>query len=771
MHNRRPVPRGGHTARSGRCGISSGRVGRAPGETRPVAVAMLLCMAIVLAPVAAARGQSLIIRHSPPFHAVAGEPVGLEAVIARDVSPERIAAADVVVVTEDGGPRSIPLTLSRNSLFGEIPGVLVTPAGFSYYLRVVDTDGTVVTAPTGAPEGGLFEVRVDGRRDSMPGREPGPGRGVEDPGRLTDSEWPADWAWTPGAAEVLSPLPGEVVEEDTPPIAALFDPPLDEPWDALVLLDGVDVTGLSEITSDLFLLSPVDPLGKGPHRVTFSAVTATGAVEASWVFFVHERTADEEPSGDWLRPVGPAESPGRGVTDWEDLEAAWSPSDAAWQVSGRLEAGWAVVAAETTAVESIDVFLPYDEISRPSLDFYLSGVRGTGTFLITGQYNPVYSDEFDWLVSGSTEKLAVEAGRIFPSFSPITLNWVGGQGARLSARAGRSTTELVGMRVSEADTLAGFGIYSRFAAGGRQSFDWSDHLSASVIYLSVFDHEASVTDEQQLSDPLRNSLVAGLLRTSRGYLSGELELARSNTAGDTEGRGTAFRAKLGFERDWWNRVSLEYVSSEPDYYSAGSYEYDPGAHTLELDYSFRPNERLSSSGWVRTGRTFDSRSPLAGDEFELRLYSRAELVWPMDEGEARTYVIGRHDRVPYETHDYKHTYGALGGAWRRGRTHLLGNVSLSRARAPDETNTWSASAEVKHEIIRNRWTARVATRRTEGSGDGTDYTRSHHTFETRWDFGQMDLEVEYWLIDREDRADPFQSHTEHVVTLEIGHAF
>ena len=771
MHNRRPVPRGGHMAHAGRHEIQSGPVGGAPGEARPAAVAVLLCVAAMLVPVGAARGQSLIIRHSPPLHAVAGEPVGLEAALALDVSPERIAAADVVVVTRDGGTRSIPLTLSRNSLFGEVPGVLVTPPGFSYYLRVVDTDGTVVTAPTGAPEGGLFEVRVEGREDPIPGREPGPDPGVEDPGMLTESELPAEWAWTPGAAEVLSPLPGEIVQEDTPQIAALFDPPLDEPWEALVLLDGVDVTGLSEVTSDLFLLSPVDALGIGPHRVTFSAVTLTGAVEASWVFFVRERTADEEPSEDWLRPVGPAGSPGTAVTNWENLGAAWQPSDAAWQVSGRLEAGWAVVAAETTAVESVDVFLPYDEISRPSLDFYLSGVRGTGTLLITGQYNPVYTDEFDWLVSGSTEKLAVEAGRIFPSFSPITLNWVVGQGARLSARVGSSTTELLGMRMSEADTLAGFGIYSRFAAGGKQNFEWSDRLSASVIYLSVFDREASVTDEQQLSDPLRNNLVAGLLHTSRGYLSGELELARSSAVGDTEGRGTAFRAKLELERDWWNRVSLEYVSSEPDYYSAGSYEYDPGAHTLELDYSFRPNERFSSSGWVRTGRTFDSQSPLAADEFELKLYSRAEFVWPMNEGEARTYVIGRYDRVPYETHDYRHTYGALGGAWRRGRTRFLGNVSWSRAHSPDETNTWSASGELRHEIIRNRWTARVATRRTEGSGDETDYTRSHHTFETRWDFGQMDLEVEYWLIDREDRADPPQSHTEHVVTLEIGHTF
>ena len=771
MQHRQLVPCGGHTAHAGRYEIQSECVSRAPAGVRPAAAAVFLCIALALAPVATARGQSFSIRHFPPLHAVAGEPVAIEVVLAGDVSPERIATADVVVATPDGGLRPIPLTLSRNSLFGEVPGVLVTQPGLSYYLRVVDTDGTAVAVPPGAPSGGLFVVPVEGWQDPTPVRESGQGPAIEDAGRSTDSGWTAEAGWTPGTVEVLSPLPGEVVEEDTPQIAALFDPPLNEPWDALVLLDGADVTGLSELTSDLFLLSPIEPLGTGPHRVTFSAVTVTGEVEASWVFFVRERAGGNGPSEDWFRTGGPAGSPGSTGTDWGEFEAAWRPADAAWQVSGRLEAGWAVVAAETTAVESVDVFLPYDEVNRPSLDFYLSGVRGTGAFLITARYDPVYGDELDWLVSGGTERLEVEAGEIFPSLSPTTLNWAVGQGGRLAASVGRSTTELVGMRVTEADTLAGFGIYSRFAAGGKQSFSLGERLSASVVYVSIFDREGSVTDEQRLSEPLRNSVVAGLMRTSSGDLAGEFELARSDAAGETEGRGIAVRAKLELERDWRNRVSLEYASSEPDFYSAGSYEYDPGKHTLELDYSCRPNERFSSSGWVRTGRTFDSRSALADDELELKLYSRAELTWPRDRGDARTYVIGRYDRVPYDTYDYSYAYGALGGTWRRGRTRLLGNVSWSGVRSPNETNTWSASGDLKHEIIKNRWTARVAARWTTGSGGETDYTRSHYTFETRWDFGQVDLEAEYWLIDREDRTDPSQSYTEHVVTLDIGHAF
>ncbi len=765
MQSRRPVPCGRHTAHAGKHEIQSGHGGKAPARVQPVDVAVLLCVALALAPAATARGQSFSIRHSPPPHAVVGKPIAIEAVLVGDVSPERIATADVVVATPDGGLRSIPLTPSRNALFGEIPGVLVTQPSFSYYLRVVNMDGTAVTVPPGAPEGGLLVVPVEDGLESTSERASQPGPASEPGPRL------ADPGWASRAVEILSPLPGEVVAEDTPQIAALFDPPLDEPWDALVLLDGADVTELSEITSDLFLFSPVEPLGTGRHRLTFSALTVTGAVETSWVFFVHEKTGGDESPEDWLRPGDSAGSQRRTVPTWKELEAAWAASDTTWQVAGRMEAGWVMVAAETPAIDSVEVFLPYAEVFRPSFDFYVSGVRGPGTLLVTARYDPLYGDELDWLVSGGTEKLHVEAGEIFPSLSPTTLNWVVGRGGRLSASAGRSTTELVGMRMSEADTLAGFGIYSRFAAGGKQSFDWNERLSASVIYLSVFDREGSVTNEQQITEPLRNSVVAGLLRTSSGGLNAELELARSDAVGEVQGRGTAFRAKLELERDWRNRVSLEYVSSEPDYYSAGSYEYDPGDHTLALDYSYRPNERFGSAGWIRTGRSFDSRSDLAENEYELKVYSRAELTWPVGEGSARTYVVGRYDRSPRVTYDYTYAYGALGGAWRRGRTHLLGSVSWSGVRSPDETDTWSASGDIKHEIIQNRWTARVAARWTAGSGDETDYTRSHYTFETRWDFGPVDLEVEYWLIDREDRADPSRSYTEHVVTLDIGHTF
>ena len=427
-----------------------------------------------------------------------------------------------------------------------------------------------------------------------------------------------------------------------------------------------------------------------------------------------------------------------------------------------------MVVAETTAVESTDVFLPYGETSGPSLDLYLSGVRGEGSVLITARRDPVYGDGLEWLVSASAGRFDIEAGQVFPTLSPFTLSWTVGQGAVVSARTGRSAAELVGMRVAEADTLAGFGVYSRFALGGRLDYDWSDGLRTSLVYLSVLDRAGSVAEEQQLTEPLRNSVVAGLLRAGDGDFTGELEFARSDASGETDGHGAAVRVRLTLEKDWRNRVSLEYASSEPGFYSAGSYEYDRGEHSLELDYSVSPNGRVIASGWVRTGRTFDSTSALAWGEYELKVYSRVELMWPGDAGDARAYAVARCDRVPYDTYDYRYCYGALGGTWRRGRTRVLANVSWSDTRSPDETTTRTASCDVRRSMIWDRLTVGASARWTAASGEGADYTRTHVTTRTAWDFGTTDLALEYWLIDREDRMDTTQSYVEHVLTVTIG---
>jgi hypothetical protein len=681
----------------------------------------------------AAAAEPLRVRHSPAARTTAWQPLGIEAVIAGDFSPERVATLDVIVLRADGEPRVFPLTLSRNAAFGEIPGALVAPPELSYYVRLVETDGTIAVAPPGAPEGGLFRVAVEGRGSRAEGASPA-------------------WTWRP--VEILSPEPGEVVVHGTPEVAGLIDPPLEEPWEALVLLDGRDVTASADVAPGFFVLSVPDSLATGAHRVTFSAVGRAGAVEASWVFFVRERVAASEGRPDAWAPNVPG-----------------APPEAGWNVAGRLEVGWAAVVAETTAVESLDVFLPYEEVSRPTLDLYLSGAEGARSFHVTAQYNPVYDSELEWSAGTRTGALDVEGGRVYPSFSTMTLDWASGIGAELAVRLGRSRTRLAAIRMSEADTLAGFGLYSRFAVGAMETFDLSDELEASIVYLSVFDREGSVPEAQRLTDPLRNQVAAGLVRARRGRLDGELELARSSAEGDVEGSGTAARARLGFGTSLDNRVSLEYVTSEPEYYSAGSFEYDPGESVLGIEFAYRPGDLFRTSGWARVGTTSGPESTFAEDELGLKAYARADLSWTLAGADARFYAVGRYDRTPYETYDYEYAYGALGGTWRRGPTRALVNASWSNSRSTDSSDTWSLAIDLRHELIARRWTARAAGRWTEGSGDTTDYTRSHYTFESRWDFGAVDLSAEYWLIDRDDRADPGQTYTERVVAVGLGHAF
>jgi len=668
------------------------------------------------------------VMHSPATVAPASTPLAVEATIVGDLPPERVATAELAVLTPDGELRILPMSVSRRTILGEIPGTIVRPPRIRYYMRVERTDGETFTSPAGAPEAGLFEVPV-GRDD-----EPGKAR-----------------AWHTDSIDIVCPLPGEVTESASPYIAAAFDPPLEEPWEALVALDGEDVTDAADVTATAMVLVPELPLERGPHRATLSVLTPTGTAEVSWVFFVGEMSAPDTGEG---------------------LHAAEEVIPGGWSVGGRVEVGWASVIADTVEADSLDVYLPYEEVSRPTLDFYASGLRGDRSFLVTARYSPVYDSELDWLVETRGRNLDVQAGTIFPSLSRTTLDWASGHGVDLTARFGDATAKLVAMRMSPADTAGGFGIYSRFAAGASGSYEWSENMSTQLVYVAVFDREESVPEEQRLTDPLENHVAAALLRGTAGRFRSELEIAGSSTSGDYEGEGYAVRAVAGVEKDLDNRVSLEYVRSSEDHYSGGTFETEAGESALELDFSFRPHDRLRTSGWARIGDPAESQDTVGEDEYELRLYGRAELTGEVRGDDVRTYAVGRYDRTPYDAYDYVYWYGALGGSWRGRATRVALSLSRSRSHSSETVDTWSGSIDARRTLISDRWRLRLAGRWTSAEGtEDTDYLRSHYTLESRWTVGELDIDAEYWFVKRDDAAEPQQTYTEHVLLLSVGTSF
>ena len=660
--------------------------------------------------------------HRPPLSAEQGKSLRVDVGLVGGVAEEDVATADVVILSWPA-PVELPMSVLGGVLSCEIPGRIVEPPSVDYYIRLVDAEGVETTIPSGAPAGGVFRVAVK----------------------------------PSGGVEVIAPSPGTVVDSKHPEIAAIIDPPLNAPWEAVLLLDGVDVSALSDITSDLFVFVPDEPISEGEHVVEFAALDATGRVEFSWSFLVGT-TPESLLEQDWLAALS------------QTAPGGWAPG---LDVAGRLEVGWSVVRAETTASESLDVLLPYDEVSRPTLDFYAGGYGESGSFTLTAQYDPVFYDELSWSLSAGNRTFELQAGEVFPSLSGTTLDWVVGEGGAVTAHLGSSTTELVGMRMNEADTLGGFGIYSRFALGAKETFEWSEGSSASLVYMRAFDREGSVEEGSGLSEPLRSDVVAGLLSLERGRGLARLELARSSADGPEEGDGAAGRLLLRYGPDRDAHVSLEYITSEPSFYSAGSYEYDPGESVLRSEFSLRPTASVRTSGYVGMHRTSSSDSGKDPDEWEFRAYGRADLI-PGDGGRgARSYFFLRYDSVPYETSDYSYFGASAGVSWRGTRMRLGGNASWSRTLSDEETKSWSAGADVRFDLVPGTWEARLGGRLLASRSDTgeTDYRRVRWTSELVWSGSDTDVRLNYQLLDMDDTASPDESYTEHVLRVGVGRAF
>ncbi len=696
-----------------------------------VTMAALTLLAVVGSAAGAGAGR---IVHAPPSTATASMPFVVEIVLTGGLSPEQIAAADVVVLRADGSHAEVPVSFSADLLFGEIPGALVSPPELAYYLRIVRSDGLVETAPPGAPGSGMFRIPV------------------------TDAE-------TDGGIDIVSPPAGQSVSDTRTTIAALFVPPLEEPWDALVLLDGRDVTAAAAVTSDLVVLVPEEPMSRGLHRVTISALTPARSVERSWVFSVGGVTTEANAATD--AGSGAADAAAYATQDWTEHGR---PAEA-WRVIGRIEVGWTTVSADTTKADSLDVALPYNEVSDPTLDLYVSGFRSDASYLLTAQYDPVYSEELEWQAGLAFGVLEFEAGHIYPSISSTTLDWAAGLGAGASATAGRGHGKLAALRISEADTLDGFGLYSRYALGGSAGFDWSDRYGLSLAHVSIFDDESTVPEDERITDALTNHVTAGIVRGRAAGYAGELEFAVSSASTGIDSSGVALHAAITRGAELDDHVSLELWTSEADFYSAGSLEQKPGESALRLSGAWSGGSSTRMSGWVRLSRDESLPDSGTGNEATLNTYARTDITWAIGGADLRSYAVARYDRSPGIDEDYTYSYASLGTMWRLGRTRAVTNVSWSRSQSSAMTDLWTLGADLRQTSASTRWSARAAGRWALGSGDETDYTRSHYTLEATAHVREVELRVEYWLIEKDDRVEAEQSYTVHVLRAGLGYAF
>jgi len=694
-------------------------------------MSVLMLLALTGSAVGAGIGRLV---HAPPSTAIASTPFAVEIVLTGDLSPEEIAAADVVVLRADGSYVEIPVSFSADVLFGEIPGTLVSPPELTYYLQIIRSDGLVETAPPGAPGSGMFRI-------------------------------PVTAAATGSGIDIVSPPAGESVDDTLTTVAAVFVPPLEEPWNALVLLDGRDVTVTAAVTSDLIVLVPEVPLSEGLHEVTISALTPLRSVERSWMFVVggaRTGTGVETDVGG-----GAADAAGAVTQD----RAEHDQSADAWRVVGRIEVGWTTVSADTTEADSLYVALPYDEVSDPTLDLYVSGFRSAASYLLTAQYDPVYSEDLEWQADLALGVLELEAGHIYPSISTTTLDWAAGLGASASVTAGRGHADLVALRISESDTLDGLGLYSRYALGGSAGFDWSDRFGVSLAHVSIFDDEDTVSEEDRVADALTNHVTAGIVHGRAAGYVGEVEVAVSSASTDADSSGIALHAEITRGSELDDHVSLELWTSETSFYSAGSLEQRSGESALRLSGAWSGGASTRISGWARLSRDESLPDSGSGNETTLNTYARTDLTWTIGDADLRSYAVARYDRSPGIDEDYAYGYASLGTLWRLGRTRAVTNVSWSRSQSSETTDLWTLGADLRQTSADARWSVRAAGRWALGSGDETDCTRSHYTLEATAQIREVELRIEYWLIEKDDRMETEQTYTVHVLRAGLGYAF
>ena len=669
----------------------------------PFAVLFLLSLA------ASAPAQRPDVAHIPPVSASPGEPLVLSAAVTPAAFDDIVEAALHVKV--NGAIEVVPVLVMTDRLVAEVPSRLIASESVEYRFSVLLDDGTELAAPTAES---FFRVPVV---------RSGAASGVE----------------------IVSPSPGVALPEQTNvEIAAVFDPPLDPPWEAIVLLDGEDITSLATVTEDLLITEPIDTSFAGQHEVSVSVLTASRLVEASSTFIV---------LGDDERLPAP--------------ETARGPLS----LSGRLEIGWAAALAETTAAESLDVYLPYEETSMPSFSFYASGGGPGLSVLAWAGYDPIYDDRVSGSLRVDADRWSVEVGDVFPTLTEATMQWASGPGGVVSARLGRARTELVALRLSEADTVAGFGWYSRFALGVSERLSVGTSSEVELAYVRTFDREGSIPEEARLDAPLTNDAAALVVRHAWETVSAEAEAAWSTSSGAVEGEGASLRARLEYALDYRNRLSLEYTRNDSGYYAPASIATQPGEEDIEAEFAVELSDHVRLSGDVGASRTRGSSSGVDPDGTEWRASLRAEGERAMGNGRVSVYALARYDEVPYEDYTYRLIYGATGVSARLSRVSAAVRASLSRSETDTERSDPGLSADLRADLVPDRWSVRTAVRWDADTGDDEDAKRVTTTLESRWTLDDIDLTLEWQRLDRDDAADPEQSYTVDVLRGAIGLRF
>ena len=539
---------------------------------------------------------------------------------------------------------------------------------------------------------------------------------------------------------VLSPEPGAVVAgEEEMFLSVLFDPPLLPGDSTLLFLDGIKAAGAIETTEDYLFWRPVSPLSTGAHRAVAVVIGGSGEKsERSWSFYYGEES-------------GPA---------------------IGLSLSGKVEAGWAKVESRDIGGEP---YLPYEKTSSLLFDMYAYGDVAGRSLYLSASRDPIYDDEIRATARLTGERLTVEAGDIYPTFSELTVSWLSGEGGSVRARAGGWENSLFFVRTLPSDTTGGFGTYSQFIAGERLAYE-RDRWKSAVNAAFGWERESSVPDSLRFLAAIRNRVVSG---SGSVRLAGEtslhLEAGWSETEGDDTTDAGALRAIVTLVDSRKRKLSVEYHDYAAGFYTLGSPTVDGGERGFLIDGSLRIGPFVRQSLKAEIYKDRESSLEIEEGGRIVQLYGRTDFDWKSGGVDWNPYLLFRTYEIPYTSDRYTSRYGTAGLYARAGsHTFSLGGT-LSESRSSSRSRTWSGSG---------MWTGRAPGKRLswklgeryshsetaeDTTGTGVDVTVSS---QTRWTFtAELGIErkgiewrAEYERITEEDPVEE-ERYTQHLAAL------